>query len=167
MHGEGHLNNSRHFDQYTTLKTLPHLLRSRKRHAPQHSSRSPPLSPLPPHSPRTPLCCTAGHKIAHFKAFFELVCAHMGPKCLRSFKRHATWHSTRTPHLSTPHPNPPQTLLCCTVSPKISHFKAFFERAQVHVGPRWLKMALNHFFEHPNRSRNTFGKNHFWPLLGP
>ena len=51
--------------------------------------------------------------------------------------------------------------LCCTVSPKIAHFKALWELALAHVDPRWLKIALNHLFELLKLSRNNFEKNHF------
>ena len=47
------MNDSCHFFPYGTLKTLPLLLRSFKRHA---LASTPPLSPFPPHSPRDPLC---------------------------------------------------------------------------------------------------------------
>ena len=41
------------------------------------------------------------------------------------------------------------------------------ERHDPKNGPKWLEMALNHLFEHPNRSRNSFGENHLWPLWDP
>ena len=47
---------------------------------PQHSSRTPPISPFPPHSPWGALCSTHGPKIAHFKAFSDLARAHMRPR---------------------------------------------------------------------------------------
>ena len=44
-------------------------------------------------------------------------------------------------------------------------FQGFWELAQANMGQKWLKMALDHLFEHPKWSRNNFGKiffNHFW-----
>ena len=35
------------------------------------------------------------------------------------------------------------------------------------MGQRWLKIALNHLFEHPKWSGNNFGKNHFSTTIGP
>ena len=81
-------------------------------------------------------------------------------KWLRLLKRHAPQFSSCTPHLSSLHPHSPRTPLCCIVNPKIAHFKGFFGLAWAHAGPRWLKIALNHLFEHPKWSRNNFGKNH-------
>ena len=91
----------------------------------------------------------------------------MGKKWPCLLKRHATWQSTRTPHLSTLRPHSLWSLLGCTISPKIVEFKASFQLARAHVGPTWLKMALNHSFEHPKWCRNTFKKNHFGQLLDP
>ena len=82
------------------------------------------------------------------------------PRSLCSHKRHATQHSSRTPHPSPLIPAFPTEPLCCTVIPKIAHFKASLELAWAHVGPRWLKIALNHLFEHPKWYRNNFGKTH-------
>ena len=56
------------------------------------------------------------------------------------------------------HPHSLCTPLYSTTIPKIAHFKAFLELAWAHVGPRWLKMALNHLSELSKWSRNNFGK---------
>ena len=99
---------------------------------------------------------------------------------LRSLKRHAP--STPPPITIPLQPSPkpflalfaplrdmpsalPRSSLCCTVSPKIAHSKAFLELAWAHVGPRWLKIALNYLFEHPKRSKNNLGK--FLTTFGP
>ena len=50
---------------------------------------------------------------------------------------------------------------CCGVNPKIADFKALWELACANMGQRWLKMALNHLFEHRKWSTSNFGKNHF------
>ena len=36
----------------------------------------------------------------------------------------------------------------CTTNPEIAHFMAFWELAWCDMGQRWLRMALNHLFEH-------------------
>ena len=46
-------------------------------------------------------------------------------------------------------PPPPRAPLCCNVSPKVAHFEAFCEIASAKMGQKWLKIALNHLFEHP------------------
>ena len=48
-----------------------------------------------------------------------------------------------------------------------AHFKGFGGLAWAHVGPRWLKIALNHLFELRKWSKNNLGKNHIRPLLDP
>ena len=52
-------------------------------------------------------------------------------------------------------PHPPRTPLCCTVSPKIAHFKAFWELAWANRVQLWLKIAFNHLFENPKWSQNN------------
>ena len=80
-----------YFDHFTTLKTLPRSLCLLERHATQHSFRTPPLSPLPPHSPWTPLSCTISHKIAQ-NGLRDAQIGHPGP-----------------PQIA--HPGPPQSTL--------------------------------------------------------
>ena len=57
-----------------------------------------------------------------------------------------------------PDPPPPPVR---TAGPKIAHFKGFWELAWANMHQIRLKIALNHLFEHPQWSRNNFGKNHF------
>ena len=91
-----------------------------------------------------------------------------GSNMAPSLKRHAPQHSSSIPHPSPLHTHSPRTPLCYTVSPKIGQgFKAFLELAWAHVGPRWLKIALKHLFEHPKWCGNHFGKNHFRPHSDP
>ena len=52
----------------------------------------------------------------------------------------------------------------------IAHFKAFWELAWASMGQRWLKMALNHLFEHQKWLTNNVRKNrfdHFWTHKWP
>ena len=69
---------------------------------------------------------------------------------LHGHARHPKCPNSRIP------PGPP-----CTVGPKIAPFKAFLEIAWANMGQKWVKIALNHLFEHPKGCRNNFGKNHF------
>ena len=56
------------------------------------------------------------------------------------------------------------SFLARTVSPKIAHFKGFWELAWASMGQTWLKIALIHLFEHPkcltNWEKLIF--DHFW-----
>ena len=67
-----------------------------------------------------------------------------------------------------PHSHRPPPPLYCIVSPKIAHFKAFWEIAWAKngskMGQKCLKIAL---FEPPKWCRNNFVENHFGPLLDP
>ena len=91
----------------------------------------PPTFPLDPPALSVP-------KLPNFQEFLEIICAHMNPERLRSLKKHPpTHHSSRTPHPSPLHPHCPQNPWCCTISPKIAHFKAFLEVAWAHLGQGW------------------------------
>ena len=61
--------------------------------------------------------------------------------------------------------SPPPPPSYCNVNPKIAHLQAFWELAWAKMGQKWVKIALNHLFEHPKWCRNNFGKiilDHFW-----
>ena len=99
-------------------------------HARDMPPSTPPI-PLPNNSspripPGPPFAALLVPKLPIY-TFLEYVCAHMGPKWLRSLTRsltrHAPQHPSRTPHLSPPSRIPRGTPLCCIVSPKIAHFK--------------------------------------------
>ena len=63
----------------------------------------------------------------------------------------------------TPDPPPPP----CTLQVLKLHISnVFCDLACANVGPIWLKIALNHLFEHPKWSRNDFGKK-FLTTFGP
>ena len=52
-----------------------------------------------------------------------------------------------------------------TAGPKIAHIKVFWELAWASMRQIWLKIALNHLFEHPKWHRKNFTKksfDHFW-----
>ena len=51
--------------------------------------------------------------------------------------------------------------------PKIAHFKGFWELAWANMGKIWLKIALNHLFEHPKWFGANFGKKSFLTIFGP
>ena len=60
-------------------------------------------------------------------------------------------------------PDPPPPLHI--VSPKNAHFKGFWKLAWVNMGQIWLKIALNHLFEHPKCLGTTLERiifDHFW-----
>ena len=101
-------------------------------------------------------------KLAHFKAFFELVCAHVGPKWLHSLKRNA-------PLLLHPSPiTPPSAFLAdplCRAAlyvPKLS-ISRFSCNLYGLMGGRWFKIAL----KYPKRCPNKFERSHFGPLRDP
>ena len=75
------MNGSRFFPMAPSKPFLARLVGWRDM-PPQHSSRTPHLSPFPLCSPYDPFCCTISPKIAHFKGFLELAWAHMGPRWL-------------------------------------------------------------------------------------
>ena len=49
--------------------------------------------------------------------------------------------------------------------PQMPLVKAFWELSWDDTGPKWVKIASNHLFQHPEWFRNKFGKNHFRPLF--
>ena len=55
-------------------------------------------------------------------------------------------HNPALSHFLPPSPRDP----CCTITPKIAHFKAFLELAWAHVGPRWLKLAVTTYLSTPS-----------------
>ena len=49
----------------------------------------------------------------------------------------------------------------------IAHFKAFSDFAWVNMHQRWLKIALNHLFEHQKWITHTFGEKSCSTTFGP
>ena len=93
-----------------------------------------------------------------FAYFFKF---HLPVPCLIAME--CVGHPSELPEF----PHPPRASLYGNVSSSMAHFKGFWDFAWANIGQKWLKIALNHLFEHPEWSRNNFGQNHFSPLLDP
>ena len=113
-----------------------------------------PLAPLPyhpsPHIPvGTPFAALSIPNLPISRIFWRLHALKWVQNGCTGSRDMPPQQASCTPHLSPLHPHSPRTPLKCTISPKIAYFKAFLELAWAHMGPRWLKIALNQLFELP------------------
>ena len=73
----------------------------------------------------------------------------------------------RSPPPTRPAPHSHRAPLNRNVSPKIALYKPFWEIAWANMRQKWVKISLNHLFEHLKWCRNNFGKNLFGLILDP
>ena len=170
-------NYSRHFDQYSAVKTLPRSL-CFWRDMPRGTTPAPlPFTP-PPAFPVDPCFGTTGHKSAHFRALLKLVCGHMGPKCLRFAQE--TCHPALHPHSSpinldrkTTHSmrSLPHQFPVFNQFPYIAPFSpCFFFLVKSHFSsPPPLSPSITHYYPFlpifPVKSHFSFFISHFPALL--